>query len=382
MGKGGAVTRALTMLSNSRPLGVPLPKLINPFVHIVGNVLEQGLEERTPLGLADQEIRDNLMGRNGPIKRDTQISRMAVGTAVGLTGFGLAMEGLQNGSGPADPRQAALYRRVNGPANSTRIGDFWYDLHRLGVVAVPFTLGANIYETAHLMSNEDFSHAIAQVAFGVSKTILDESAMRGPSEFIRAVYDPTGYGARYVRSELTSALVPYSVGMGQEARAIDPYARRVTDMTEAFKAKVPWWSETLFPLRDWRGEPIPSREALGIDGLSAIYEEKARNDPTEQAMLRLGFYPSLAPKKIRGVELTEQQYDDYSRISGRMAGMQIDRIVSDPNFATLPEGVQRELMVKAMTGAREAASAAIMMENPKIVADATKAKLDRLSGQK
>jgi hypothetical protein len=383
MGKGGDITRALSAISNKRILGMPIPKLINPFVHIVGNVMEQGLLERTPLAFTDEALRANLLGHNGPIAQSAQISRVMFGTAVGLTGFGMAMEGLQNGSGPVNPRQAALYRRVKGPPNSTRIGDWWYDFHRLGSVEIPFRLGANIYETAHLMGTEDFAHAIAQVAFGFSQTILDESAMTGPSEFIQAMQDPIRYGGRYVRNLFTSALIPYSVGMSQEAHAIDPYARRVTSMTEALKAKTPWWSETLFPMRDWTGEPIPSRESLGMDGLSAIYEEKARNDPVEQEMLRLGFYPALPKKTIRGVTLTEQQYDDFSRISGRLVSMRLRALITSPGWPQIPDSIKHETIVKTAEQAREQARNVIMMQsmgsNNDIVNQAVQAKLKAMA---
>ncbi|MDE2021004.1 MAG: hypothetical protein KGJ13_11760, partial [Patescibacteria group bacterium] len=240
-----------------------------------------------------------------------------------------------------------------------------------------------------LISDKDFGDAMSQIAFTVSHTLIDESGLRGPSDLIHAIDDPHGYGARYVRSELPSLTIPYSVGMGQMARAIDPYQRRVAGMLDAFRSKVPWWSEQNFPLRDWTGEPIPSREALGIDGLSAIYEERARNDPVEQAMIRLGIYPALPPKKIRGVEMSEQQYDDYARIAGKFAYQNL-RLVVTPGFNRLPPDRQEQLIKSVLKQSRQYAEARVLsmdeaqsraLGQPSIIQRATAAKRAAIYGQ-
>jgi len=69
-------------------------KLVAPFIKIGANITSQALLERTPLGILDQSIRDNLLGRNGVIARDQQLARITAGTALGGTVIGMAMQGL------------------------------------------------------------------------------------------------------------------------------------------------------------------------------------------------------------------------------------------------------------------------------------------------
>jgi hypothetical protein len=47
--------------------------------------------------------------------------------------------------------------------------------------------------------------------------------------------------------------------------------------------------------------------------------QRISNDPVDRAMLDLGIAPAKVERKIRNVELTEQEYDDFARISGRLA---------------------------------------------------------------
>ena len=289
MGKGGELTRALSRLTNAKFLGFQWLKFVDPFVHISSNVIEQSILQRTPVGVLSPEIRANLLGQNGAAARDMAIGRMAVGSALGVAVGSLAAEGLVNGSGPSDPKELAIYTMVNGPPHSVRVGDIWYDIHRLGPLGMMVGITADLYEVGHKIADEDAATIAHSVAHAFTQNILDESFMRGPSDLIRALTDPDRYGKNWVKNFIAS-FTPYSVGLSQVARGIDPYSRQARDIVSAVKAKIPWASETLLPRRDVFGEPIPNKEALGVAGLSAIYEQKVNRDPVARALLDAGCF--------------------------------------------------------------------------------------------
>lgn len=384
MGEGGQFTKALSKLTNA---AVDLPllgdtqilKFIDPFVHISSNVIEQSLVQRTPLGLLSPAIRADLMSSNNAIA-DKAAARMLVGTALSLTFGGLAAEGLVSGSGPSDPRQAAMWRLAGNQAHSVRIGDTWYDVHRLGPLGMLMGVAADMYEVAHQVGKEDMATVGKSLMHAITQNILDESFMRGPADLIKAVEDPGRYGQAYIRNFLAS-FVPYSVGMAQVARAIDPYSRQARTIMDAVKQHIPGLSEQLLPRRDVWGEPMPSREALLAPGVTAIYEQKISQDPVNQAMIKLGIAPAQVKRTIRNVPLTDQQYDDFARISGRMAKQRLDVIVRSPDFATWPAHVQHDVITEVIKQSREAASGIMMMQYPTIVQAATAAKLAKIRGE-
>lgn len=374
MSKGGEFTQAMSRLTNTEIFGFPILKFIDPFVHIASNVIDQSLIQRTPLGWLAPEVRADLLGKNGNVAQDMAMARMAVGTVLSITFGGLAAQGLASGSGPADPKQAAMWRLAGNQAHSVRVGDIWYDVHRLGPLGMLMGVAADMYDVSHAMNKEDASEIGKSIMHALTQNILDESFMRGPAELIQAIEDPDRYGSSYVRSFLSS-FTPYSVGMAQMARASDPYSRQARTIMDAVRAKIPGMSEGLLPRRDIWGEPMPNREALIAKGLTAIYESKMSTDPVNLAMVNLGIGPAQPERKIRNVQLTDQEYDDYSRIAGRMTKGRLDVIVRSPDFVRWPATTQHDVIEQVIRECREASRGVIMAKYPHIAKDATVAKL-------
>jgi hypothetical protein len=171
-----------------------------------------------------------------------------------------------------------------------------------------------------------------------------------------------------------------SVGLSQLSNLADPYRREVHSMLDVARAHIPGLSRGLFPVRDIWGEPIESHTALGPSHVV--------NDPAAKALLDAEYYPARISRKIRGVELTDQQYDDLTRIAGRMSRMRVNALVNTPGFAQLPKQVRaeklRDVISNPENGARESARAMVMMESMhsdnNIVVKAKDAKLAKRTG--
>ena len=379
MGKGSEFTQALARLTNVNVFGIKLLKFIDPFVRISSNVIDQSIIQRTPAGILAPAIRADLMGANGNIAQDRAMARMIAGSALTMLFGGLAASGYATGSGPSDPKQAAMWRLAGYQAHSIRVGDTWYDVHRLGPMGMLMGMAADLYDVAHTASQGDFEHAAALLQHAATQNILDESFMRGPADLIRAVEDPGRYGDGYVR-QWVSSFMPYSVGMAQMARAMDPYSRQARDVISAIKRSMPGESESLAPRRDVWGQPIRNPDALIGRGLTSIYEQALSHDPVNVAMLELGISPAAVERKIRNVTLSDQQYDDYARIAGGMAKMRLDKIVAYPGFATWPASIRADVINTAISQSRETARGVVLMKFPQLISDAYNLKLQAIRG--
>lgn len=110
------------------------------------------------------------------------------------------------------------------------------------------------------------------------------------------------------------------------------------------------------------------------------------SDTVTQTLSRIGVSPGYAPKKIRGVTLTPEQYDRFQDLSGHMMKQAVANVVNSvPGFENMPLGIQEELVRKAWTNARDNAANRAMMEYQgtanDIVAQAPKVKEDlRMNG--
>lgn len=272
-----------------------------------------------------------------------------------------------------------MWRLAGNQPYSVRIGDMWYSLKRLEPMSMLLGVSADLYDVADAAHEGDFVKAAAELHHAITQNVLDEGWMSGPAQLMQAIEDPGRYGEAYIRNFLSS-FTPYSVGMSQITRATDPYTRQARTTVDAIRAKLPWTSQELMPRRDIWGEPMPSREALGPPGATAIYETQVNNDPVNIEMLKLGIYPSQPERQIRNVKLTDQQYDDYSRIAGRMTKMRLDAIVRSPDWNTWPDPSRRDVITESLRQSREAARNLVMMKYPQIPADAVKQKIAKKTG--
>lgn len=102
-------------------------------------------------------------------------------------------------------------------------------------------------------------------------------------------------------------------------------------------------------------------------------------DPVDAEFERLGHTPDYPPDTIRGVKLTDGQFDDYVRISGKLAKSQLDSLVGMPQWDSIPDPSKLSLMKATIAKSRDIAQTAIMMKSMgtpnDIVRTATDAKL-------
>ena len=379
MGKGSELTQRLAALTNVRIFGAPLLKFIDPFVRVSGNIIDQSLIRRTPVGLLtlmgpETELARDLTGKNGNIAQDKAIGRMMMGTALAVTFGSLAAQKMLSGSGPKDPKESNVWRMAGNQAHSVRIGDTWYSVNKLGPVGMLASLSADLFDVAHEAEGGEFTKAAAHLLHAITQNILDESAMHGPAELLKAIETPDRYGESYVRNYL-AAFVPYSVGLAQMARAMDPYQRDTKTMIDTIRNKIPGHLDSYFghelPVRrDIWGEPLPSRTALVGAAVSAIYEQGVNNDPVNQAMWKVGVFPASVDRKIRNVPLDADQYDDFQRLAGRMAKMRLDKMVISSQFQQQTPSVQHDWMTEAIRQSRTTATEIMLHKYPVIAAQA------------
>ena len=349
-----------------------LAKIVMPFMQVGANILHESFIERTPLGLMSSTVRDNLMGKNGEIARTTQASRIAVGIGISTAVVGLTAEGILTGGGPSDPKQLAIKEMTGWRPYSIKVGESYVPYRKyLGGMGPLIAGTADMYEVGHALNEEGLTKAAASSLFGFAEVIADESWAKGLSNFIDAARHWDRDAGRYLRN-LAADFIPYSVGLSQLTNLSDPYRREVRTMLDIARAHVPGLSRGLFPVRDIWGEPIESHTALG--------PSQANHDPATQALLAAGYYPGKLERKIRGVELSDQQYDDFTRIGGRMSRMRMNALVNTPGFAQMPKQIQQDKIKDIITSAREAARSMILMQNPDIIVKANQAKLTKVTG--
>lgn len=338
-------------------------KIIMPFMKIGSQITRNAFIERTPLGLFNADVRENLF--SGLPEGDMQAARIITGTALMGAISLMVLEGSATGDGPTDPAQRAVWL-LNHKPNSIQIAGITIPYQGLGHLGMLMRFSANMTETASHWNEEEGGKLAVSFIEGMSKGVLDDNFMRGLKDMLDAVYHPQEYGYNYIKQFATNWL-PFSVGMGQVARVVDPTQREAKTIFDAARARIPFVSETLQPRRDRFGQPI-----------SKDTQANYADDAVVQRMEALNIGVGKLSDKIRGVKLDDQQYDDYARIAGKLTKVRLDAIVKNSGFANLPQMTQIDAIKRTIDTSREAARSLILMQNPGLVKQAIDNKTNKL----
>ncbi len=369
----GPAGQAVQRFTNAHPA----LKLVVPFVRTPVNILKYA-GERTPLSVLSAEVRKNLSGANGAAARDTQMARLTMGTTVGIAGITLASQGYITGGGPKDPAQRAMLYLSGWQPYSVRVGDIYYAYGRFEPLGTLLGVSADMYEIGAAMTDPEGEDLAALVMGSVSKNLVNKTWMQGPANLIEAVQDPDRYGQRYVQ-RLLGTVIP--TGVAQVARVDDPYLREARSILDQIRSRTPGLSAGLPPKRDIWGEPIKLEGSLGPDLISPVYLSRMSNDPVNQELLKLKIFPAKPDRQIRGVELTDEQYDEYQRVAGRYAKATLDSLVKQPEWGHLPEFVRIETITRVIGQTREQARKYMLLRHPDIIDTAALDRLEQIQGQ-
>ncbi len=350
----GSATSLIGRLTNASLVG----KIIVPFVSVVSNVLHEGLVQRTPLGLFSKEIRENLSGANGAVARDTQRAKLILGTMMSSVIVNLWANDNATGGGPTDPNEGRMWIEAGYQPYSVKIGGHWIP-YRGGPIGEYLSVMTEICElTERAHDDDDFLHAVGATLTGVTKAIMDESWMRGIADMVGAVDNFDAKGARWAGGLIANFAVPYSVGMGQIARATDTYMREARTTLDMIKARIPVVAEMLIPKIGIWGQPIDRHATLSVNG-----PIKPTDDPLTRELYEVGFHPSKLPRQIQGIDLTDQQYHDYAVLSGQLARRIATQMVNHPAWREFGSGDKVLMIRHAFTAARQNAAQSIMLQS-------------------
>lgn len=345
----GSAGRAIQSFANAHPTA----RFVLPFVRTPINLFKYSAE-RSPIGFAFKEVRDNISGKNGTVARDTQIARMALGNMVALGVGWLAYQGLISGGGPKEQEAQETLRNTGWQPYSARIGDTWYSYRRFDPFSNVIGLAADAADLSkYVLTNDDeYEKLTSMTVLAVWRNLFDKLSMRGITSLVQAVTDPDRYGDTYING-FVGSFVPAAVS--QVARMDDPVMREARSVADAIRSRIPGYRQELFPRRDRWGEPISETE------IGPILTRAVNSDPVNLALRELEINKDRPQRKINDVELTDKQYDDYARTSGRIAKIMLDQIVT-PQFRQLPRGMQVKIINNTIDTAREYGRSMVLKE--------------------
>lgn len=342
-----------------------LAAMVMPFAQL-GSRLVQYSAEQTPLAFAFKDAREDLMGKNGGLAQDRARAKISTGTALSALVIGMAAEQLITPNWSTDPGKRKEQEQNGFKPHALKVGNLYIPLTKfLGGYGPLVGEISDLVNVFHLATHEQKEKASAAFLSSIATNITDTAFTGGISNLVKASQD-TEHWERYV-SNMASSVIPYSSLRGQVEKFVDPYHRIAHGVLEQIeRGSGVGTSYNLFPERGIWGEPLSSdtESSIGI----------AKNDPVTNWVTKLDFGISPIQHRINGVKLTDQQYDDYSRIAGRTSKQMLQRLMNS-GIQSQPPSIQLMQVKKAIEEARNKAALYIKGQpGSNIVKDANAAK--------
>lgn len=366
---------------------VPGGRLVMPFVQTPTNIVKYAFA-RTPLAYASGALRADI--RAGGARAAQAHARVATGSMLMLAVADMTLEGTITGGGPTDPGVRRAWLADGNVPYSVKIGDRNYGYSRLDPIGLMIGLSADIALISNQAKEGESAEIVTAAVTALASNLASKTYLRGIFDFVGAIdpHNPQKSSSNYLQN-FGGSLMPYSSFIRGIAQGVDPIMRDtktvirgddgkadgvatfLQNMINKARAGIPGMSDDLPARRDIFGEEIDRSSGLGLayDFASPIASRIDENDPVIKVIVDNRISISSPKRVIGGVELTAEQYSEYSRLSGQPLKEHLDKLVSSSGFQRLsngPDGMKAEIIKDAVYTFRERAKGRMMREYPEL----------------
>lgn len=331
--------------------------LIVPFIKTPINILK---DAASYLGAASfsKTLRKDL-----GLTQQEATARVLLGTGIATMAGWQVASGNITGSYPkeAGKREALIAQGI--PEYSVKIGDRWYSYARMEPVASVLGIFADSAETwynymGQPSKDRELEKLAADFVLGVTKNLASKTFLEGINGMLQAIHDPDRYGGSFLNG-FASVLVPGAIA--QFARGTDPVQRDVQSFADAMQNRIPGLRTDLPVKYDILGQERVN-PAYGLMGTLGVATREVTDTPLTNELSRVKFQYSAPDRKLGNVELSEEDYAKYSKLSGDLVNQQLEKIINAPTYANYSKTQQKFILEQQAQKARKVATNMILAE--------------------
>jgi len=368
----------------------PWLRFIAPFVRTPINIVKYAFE-RTPLGLKMESYKKAI--QKGGAEADIARAKLLFGgMVIGSTIF-IANGGTITGRGPSNWREQQILRQTGWQPYSIKIGDTYYGYNRFEPIGILLGLSADMaeiykYVQGDFQEEKKYSKLATQISAAFTENITNKTFLTGLSETIQMITNPDRYGEKTIQKFLGSFVPTISYYMRKKE---DPVIRDAQSATDVFYNRISGERSSELPaLRNVFGEikeysKTYSPEWTGELGktFSPIMQSPYKDDVVFDELVKLEIVPSLPSRKIGGIDLTPEQYEE---LMGTMLDLQtkeiLKRIIQSDSYKKIRfKSDKIELIEDIIKGDQRKAKELLMIKHPIILKEQIKEQIKEIRNE-
>jgi hypothetical protein len=316
----------------------PMLKVIVPFFRTPANI---GLEvlERTPFAPLSSRFREDIA--QGGIYRDMALAKVTFGSGLLATFAAFAAEGKISGSGPARKADREALMRDGWTPYSVKVGDQWVSYAGMEPVSALMAIAADYAEYAQRAdSDDDIANVFLGGAMGLMEFLKEQPYLQGVADMAKFLQAADGDRAKQFFNDLSKQYGGFVIGgspagaynsmVAGIARLYDPTARDtraspdlpmgVRGFVEAFnkyRSRLPYFNESLPEQLNLWGDPVLRGQGKPYEMVLPTRVSPVQFSEVDDALVRMGSPVGMPERKIDGVEMNAEQYNQLMSIYGK-----------------------------------------------------------------
>jgi hypothetical protein len=325
--------------------------LIVPFIKTPINIFKDALSY-TPAVALLRGLRKDL-----GLTNEEAAARVLLGTGLATMAGWQVVSGNLTGAYPKDParREAMIAQGI--PEYSAKIGDRWYSYSRIeplaSVLGVFSDAAESMIDYGQTPDPDKKGEKLAvDMVAAITKNLASKTFLEGINGLLQAIHDPDRYGGSFINGFAT-VLVPGA--LAQFARGTDPVQRDVQSFTDALRNRIPGMRTDLPVRYDILGQERVN-PAYGIGGSLGVATRDVESSPLLDELKDVKYQYKAPDRKIRDVELSETDYEKYSKMSGDLVNQQLQNVINDPNYQNYTPSQRKYILEQVSQKARQAAT--------------------------
>lgn len=401
-------------------LSHPIAKLFVPFYKTPVNIMKATLERSPAVALFPSFYKKLAAGGR---EADIALSKVAMGSAI-MSSFAYAAYGLDGpeqemiivGNGPQDKdARSAMIRQGFQPYSiNIRQEDGSYKsitYSRFDPISGVLAMAADFAYYAQYETNQQTLDELAMaMSVGLAEYLIDMPLLQGISEVQGAMMNPNpadkfdallgllgqkgteavlsvvpGTGAftagvaRVEDPTARSTMLPAEGMFGEDPTTLPAFARGFYTALQKAKSRNPLFNQDLPPrLNEW-GEEIKVGKGVWWEFVSPIRIKDARYTAIDKELMDLGDGIPRTPRKIDGVLLNNEQYNQWITMTNQMDSfgrlpthpnydssstliLDVERLILTPDYQSLPTKADKMRVIKNLVSERRSAARKLLLQ--------------------
>lgn len=318
---------------------VPFGRVVLPFIRTPANIFKFA-GERTPLALASKAVRDELAA--GGERQALALAKIGLGSMTMAYMASLAANGHITGGGPKDKVLRKQLELEGWQPYSFKIGNEYVSFARIEPLGSLIGMAADAADLMGQLGQKDSAELASALTVAISRNVANKTFVKGLAGTLNAVTSQDVHVVKSFLEKELPTLMPYSSAIGQTAKVVDPVMRDVQSILDAFKAKVPGFSDELPPQRNLYGDKVLLQGGMGPDLFSPLYVREIKDDPVAHELNRLAYPFAMPSRHIDGIQLTPKLYDRYAELSGKGSELTGRQSLHDALHETMRQGIYKQ----------------------------------------